>query len=67
MVFGDALENMKAGAKMTRHGWIFRDAVYVEYTGTSIRPYLVVQSPHHDAIPYTATDVDIFANDWEQF
>ena len=59
MVFGDALEKMKSGAKMTRHGWIFRDAVYVEYTGTSIRPYLVVQ--------YTATDVDIFANDWEQF
>lgn len=28
MVFGDALERMKAGQKMTRENWIFRDVVY---------------------------------------
>ena len=65
MVFGDALEKMKAGAKMTRRNWIFRDVVYAKYTKAGMWPYLVVQSPHHDSIPYTATDVDIFADDWE--
>lgn len=65
MTFGDALEHMKAGMKMTRHGWPFLDAVYVEYTRASLQPYLVVQTPEHEAIPYTATDVDIFASDWE--
>ena len=65
MVFGDALERMKAGAKMTRHGWPFHDVVYAKYTDAGACPYLVVQSPGHDAIPYTATDIDLFADDWE--
>ena len=65
MGFGDALERMKAGAQMTRRGWPFRDTVYVEYTRASLRPYLVVQAPEHEVIPYTATDVDIFSDDWE--
>lgn len=65
MTFGDALEHMKAGMKMTRRGWPFPDAVYVEYTRESLQPYLVVQAPKREAIPYTATDIDIFASDWE--
>lgn len=65
MVFGDALELMKAGAQMTRRGWPFRDIVYVEYTMAALQPYLVVQAPEHEAIPYTATDIDLFADDWE--
>lgn len=65
MVFGDALERMKAGAQMTRRGWLFPDAVYVEYTRASLQPYLVVQAPEHEAIPYTATDIDLFSDDWE--
>lgn len=65
MTFGDALEKMKAGARMTRENWIFHDVIYAKYTDASVCPYLVVQSPGHDVIPYTATDVDIFADDWE--
>ena len=65
MVFGDALERMKAGAQVTRRGWPFQDTVYVEYTRASLRPYIVVQAPEHEAIPYTATDIDLFADDWE--
>lgn len=65
MVFSDALEKMKAGAKMTRENWIFHDVVYTKYTEAGVCPYLVVQSPGHDAIPYTATDIDLFASDWE--
>lgn len=65
MVFGDALEKMKAGARMTRKNWIFHDVVYAKYTDAGVCPYLVVQSLGHDAIPYTATDVDLFADDWE--
>lgn len=65
MIFGDALEFMKAGAKMTRDGWPFNDIVYVKYTCRGLRPYLVIQAPEREAIPYTAVDVDIFADDWE--
>lgn len=50
MTFGDALERMKAGQKMTREG---------------VRAYLVVQSIDCEPMPYTATDADIFADDWE--
>lgn len=67
MVFGDALEKMKAGAKMTRRGWLFPACLYVAYTKASLQPYLVVQAqaPGHEAMPYTATHTDLFADDWE--
>lgn len=65
MVFGDALEHMKAGAQMTRRGWPFPDIVYTEYTTVDLQPYLVVKAGEREAIPYVATDIDIFADDWE--
>ena len=65
MTFGDALERMKAGARMARRLWIFNDTIYVKYTSEDLQPYLVIQSGEHDAMPYTATDIDLFADDWE--
>lgn len=65
MTFGDALEQMKAGARMARRMWIFSDTVYVKYTSADLQPYLVIQSGEHEAMPYTATDIDLFADDWE--
>lgn len=65
MTFGDALEWMKAGQKMTREGWVCYDVIYAKYTREEIRPYLVTQSLECEPIPYTATDADIFADDWE--
>ena len=65
MTFGDALERMKAGARMARRMWIFSDTVYVKYTSAGLQPYLVIQSGEHEAMPYTATDIDLFADDWE--
>ena len=64
MVFGDALEQAKAGKRVARSSWIFDDEVYVKYT-RDMSPYLVVQAKDREAIPYTATDIDLFANDWE--
>lgn len=64
MVFGDALELAKAGKKIARTSWIFDDVVYVKYT-RDISPYLVVKAKGHEAIPYTATDIDLFADDWK--
>ena len=65
MTFGDALERLKAGARMARRLWIFSDTVYVKYTSADLQPYLVIQSGEHEAMPYTATDIDLFADDWE--
>lgn len=64
MTFGDALERMKAGRHVTRTGWPWPDSVYVEYT-SDMQPYLVVEAPDREPIPYAATDIDIFANDWK--
>lgn len=63
MVFGDALEKAKAGCTITREAWIFCDKIYVKYT-KDMSPYLVVQAGKSEAIPYVATDIDLFANDW---
>lgn len=65
MTFGDALERMKAGQNMTRRKWIVNNIVYVEYTVAALQPYLVIQPGKHEAMPYTATNDDIFADDWE--
>ena len=65
MTFGDALERMKAGAHMARRMWIFSDVVYVKYTSADLQPYLVIQSGENEAMPYIATNIDIFADDWE--
>ena len=65
MTFGDALERMKVGAHMARRIWIFNNVVYVKYTSADLQPYLVIQSGEHEAMPYTATDIDLFADDWE--
>lgn len=64
MTFGDALEYAKAGRRITRTGWPFPDVVYVNYT-LDMSPYLVVQSEYREAIPYFATDIDLFADDWK--
>lgn len=64
MTFGDALEYAKAGRHIARSGWLFPDIVYVEYT-LDMSPYLVVQSEGCAAIPYFATNIDLFADDWE--
>lgn len=64
MTFGDALEQMKAGKRMRRSMWIFRDVVYVRYT-SAMQEYLVVQSGTADAVPYTPCCYDIFADDWQ--
>lgn len=50
---------------MTREGWVYHDAIYAKYTQKGVRPYLVVQTPDHEPIPYTLTDIDLFADDWE--
>lgn len=63
MIFGDALEQMKAGRKCSRSAWIFKDVIYAKYT-SDMTPYLVVQAGKSEPIPYVATDIDLFANDW---
>lgn len=64
MTFGDALEQAKAGLHVTRASWPWSDHVYAGYT-SDMQPYLVVDNGEHEPIPYTATDVDLFADDWK--
>ena len=64
MTFGDALEQIKAGHRCKRQTWTFRDVIYAKYTKDML-PYLVIESPRCEPVPYTVTDKDLFANDWK--
>lgn len=50
---------------MTRRDWPFPDIVYTAYTEATLQPYLIVQAGEREAVPYPATDIDLFADDWE--
>ena len=63
MTFGDALEKAKAGRVIARESWVFQEEVFTRYS-RNMTPYLVIQSRNGDAVPYTVTDTDLFANDW---
>lgn len=65
MTFGDALEQMKAGRKVRRRGWQHPRTIYAEYTRDMV-PYLMQKRQGiFDSMPYTPTDTDLFAQDWE--
>lgn len=63
MVFGDALENAKAGKKIYRKVWHSK-IIYVAYS-KDMKPYLVFSSRHYKQMPYVPTNNDLFAYDWE--
>ena len=63
MTFGDALEYLKAGRIVRREDWLTTDRVACCYTA-DMQPYLVVWYEDNEPIPYTVTDIDLFANDW---
>lgn len=67
MVFGDALELMKAGWKMRRASFAQTDnekIAYVDYT-IEQNPYLVFDSQNDTHKPCHPDDNDLFSDDWE--
>jgi len=82
MTFGEAVEKMKAGERMTRKGWNGR-GMWVRhvdlYSDPEFRvreinpcegtwlPFLVMKTVGNQLIPWLASQTDVLADDWEVF
>lgn len=79
MNFGDAIEALKAGDRVTRAGWNGRylmllrpgsaeydDSVKYGRPSEIPQPYISLYSRLGNWIPYTASQSDMLAEDWEQ-
>ena len=64
MTFGDALEHAKAGKVLRRQGWLKGDRLICNYT-KDMQPFLEVSDEDKEPIAYFASNIDIFADDWD--
>lgn len=72
MNFSQALENLKIGACISRHGWNGK-GMWVEYVSNDMqmfkdgpmRPYLMMRTAQGDYVPWVASQSDLLAEDWE--
>lgn len=69
MDFGIALDNLKAGMKMTRVGWNGPGQHLVLQTpdehNKMTLPYIYIVTVQGDLVPWLASQTDLLANDWE--
>lgn len=69
MDFGAVLVELKAGKKVARHGWpdCLNRWLCVQMPGGRERmtlPYAYLRTPEDRYVPWTATQEDMFAEDW---
>ena len=68
MNFGQAIETLKTGSKVTRDGWNGKD-MYLELqipdSGSKMTlPYIYMKTVQGDLVPWLASQTDILADDW---
>lgn len=63
MIFGEAFEFIKSGRKVRRKYWRSK-SVFMGDT-KDLRFYLLYKIKKREPMPYTPTDNDLFADDWE--
>ncbi len=69
MNIGGALEEMKAGNKVTRVGWngpgqYLKLQIPDEFSKMTL-PYIYIRTVQEDLVPWLASQTDILANDWQ--
>ena len=69
MNFGDALTLIKHGKRLTRTGWNGKN-LYVKLQEPDLLskmslPYIYIKTAQNHFTPWSATNSDILANDWE--
>ena len=66
--FGDALEYLKQGHKLTRHGWNGKGMYIMLQRPTEqskmTLPYIYMKTVRGDLIPWIASQTDMLAEDW---
>ena len=78
MNFGQALEALKEGKKVSREGWngkgmfLFLSPsmgcqMYKQYTGEGIndlQPFVVMKTADNTLVPWLASQTDVLSEDW---
>jgi hypothetical protein len=69
MNFSDALDAVKAGKRICRAGWSGRD-MHIEMQVPDVhskmrRPYLFIKPVDGMLVPWTVTQTDVMADDWD--
>ena len=68
MNFGETLTLVKAGIKMTRAGWNGKGMwIEIQRPDTHSKmtlPYLFLNYPHGDKVPWLASQTDMLQDDW---
>ena len=71
MDFGDALKAIREGRRMRRFGWRGK-GMWVALTGIPAKvgmtmPFLFMRLPARNLVPWTPSQPDLLADDWEEF
>lgn len=68
MNFGEVIEILKQGGKAQRKGWngkgMFIEAQFPDKYSKMTQPYIFLKTADDNNIPWTASQSDIFAEDW---
>lgn len=67
MDFGEALKELRAGHRVQRAGWNGEGmsvAMMVEDEGMML-PYLYLRLPNTMHVPWTVSQTDVLADDWD--
>ncbi len=66
MNFGQALEQLRTGKRLARSGWNGNGmSVYFALGSETMRPYLSLRLADATCVPWTVSQTDVFADDWE--
>jgi len=69
MEFSEALNELKAGARIARRGWNGNDmwlALQLPNEKSKMTlPYIYMRTAQGDLVPWLASQTDILAHDWE--
>lgn len=71
MNFSNALEYLKKGNRIYRTGWNGKGMHLAlqapDENSKMTLPYIFILTVHGDYVPWTASQTDIFSDDWEEF
>ena len=69
MTFGDAIENMIEGQRMTRSGWngvgMYVEIQNPDENSKMTQPYIYMRTADGNFVPWFASQTDMLAVDWE--
>lgn len=68
MNFSEALEQLKCNTPMTRKGWNAPHIIHLQTPDAHskmTKQYFYINTVQGDLIPWTATNSDLLADDWE--